>query len=199
MQSFDEFRKSIKKVSESRNYKITNSVNTISGLSLYRKNRPKKSIFAISDAEYLKIIREMNLLLVENLIKDRTFQLPNGMGSIDIVKVSTKTYFDKNDKLVSTKPIDMNATLKLWHEDEESYISKRIVRFDNDYVFRIKYNKKKISCHNLYYYGIKFGRHLKSKLKETIVNSEYDTFIKEKYNYEQIKMNKSENHSWQNT
>jgi hypothetical protein len=112
-QSFEEYAKTIQKVSESRHHKITGSQNTISGFSYYRKIRPKESEFVLKDKEYLSIIREMNNLVADYLIEHKAIRLPSGFGKLEIVKYETKSWIDENDKFISSKMVDMNSTLKL--------------------------------------------------------------------------------------
>lgn len=183
-QSFDEFLKEIKNVYGKRNHKIKNSIGVIDGFYYYRKNRPKDKDFVLKNTEYLSIIREMNLLLVDNLIENRKFKLPCGFGDIEIVKTESKSWINKDEKLETTKPINMHETLKLWYEDEESRLNKTYVRYDNDYTFRIKYIKKTCSYRNNIYFNIKFGRFLKKKLKDAIVESDYDAYELKNIKYE---------------
>jgi len=194
-ESFKEFSNKIKKASNKRVHKIKKSVYTIDGFYYYRKTKPDFKEFVLKDVEYLSIIREMNLLLLEELFENKFFNLPCGMGKIIIVKKKTRSWFDKNDKFSSNKKIDMHSTVRLWYEDEEARINKTLVRFDNEYLFKLKYVKTKPNYKNSTYYTINFCRSLKKKLSEIILNSDFDAYEiedkKHKYINEQIKMNKS--------
>ena len=90
-QSFDDFLKEIKHVSGPRIHKIRNSVNTINGFYYYRKIKSNNKELVLKDVQYLSIIREMNLLLVDSLIKNKSFRLPSGMGLIEILKIQSKS------------------------------------------------------------------------------------------------------------
>lgn len=112
-QTFEEYAKEIQNVHGSRKHKITGSQNTISGFRYYRKIRPKEKEFVLKDKEYLSIIREMNNLIADYLIENKSIRLPAGFGKLEIVKYETKSWIDDNGRFISTKKIDMNSTLKL--------------------------------------------------------------------------------------
>ena len=180
-QTFDEFLKEVKHVSGPRVHKITNSLNTIDGFYYYRRIKPKDKELVLKDIQYLSIIREMNLLLVDSLIRNKSFRLPSGMGLIEILKIPSKSWINDNDELETTKPINMNETLRLWYEDEECRKNRTYVRYDNEYTFRIKYIKKTCTYRNNIYFNINFGRYLKKKLKDTIVAGNYDAYEIKQY------------------
>lgn len=112
-QTFEEYLKEAKNVHGDRKHRITGSQNTIAGFSYYRKTRPKESSFTLKDKEYLSIIREMNNLVADYLVKNKSIRLPSGFGKLEVIKHETKCWIDENGKFVSTKKIDMHNTLKL--------------------------------------------------------------------------------------
>ena len=74
-QTFEDYLKEVQNVHGSRKHKISGSKNTIDGLRYYRKIRPREKEFVLSDKEYLSIIREMNNLVVDYLIKNKSIRL----------------------------------------------------------------------------------------------------------------------------
>lgn len=112
-QTFEDYLKEVQNVHGSRKHKISGSKNTIDGLRYYRKIRPKEKEFVLKDKEYLSIIREMNNLVVDYLIENKSIRLPAGFGKLEVVKYETKSWIDEDGKFMSTKKIDMNSTLKL--------------------------------------------------------------------------------------
>ena len=90
-QTFEEYLKEAKNVHGDRKHKITGSQNTISGFHYYRKIRPKEKEFTLKDKEYLSIIREMNNLVADYLIKNKFIRLPSGFGKLEIVKIENKS------------------------------------------------------------------------------------------------------------
>jgi len=190
-QTFEEFSKNIVNLHAPRVHKIKNSYYTINGLKHYTKIRPKDDDFIISQVEYLSIIREMNLLLVDSLIKNKFFRLPCGMGILEVCKAESRSWINDDGRLISSKPIDYVETKRLWYEDEDARAKKTLVRFDVDYVFRLKHGVKGRRYHNAKYFSLKFGRFTKSKLADTIKNGDYDTYeLKNRFN-EQNKIHKS--------
>jgi hypothetical protein len=74
--------------------------------------------------------------------------------------------------------VDMNSTLKLWYEDKESRLNKTLVRYDNEFMFRIRYsNNGRLFKYNKYF-SIQFNRQLRKKLKLAIMAGNYDTYLK---------------------
>ena len=112
-ESFEEFLKKSKNVSGNRTHKITGSQNKISGFSYYRKIRPKESQFVLKDKEYLSIIREMNNLVADSLIKNKSIRLPSGFGKLEIVKIEPISWIDTDGKFKTNRVVDMHSTFKL--------------------------------------------------------------------------------------
>ena len=175
-ESFDDFLKKQKKVFGNRIHKINKSYNTISGFKYYRSIKPNDKSFIISDKQYLSIIRQMNILMADYLIKNKSVSLPCGFGKLEIIKYETTSWIDKNGKFGTNKTIDIGKTLKLWYDDEDARENKTIVRYDDDFIFRIKYptwwRKYKYSK----YFSFQFNRGLRQKLKLAIQNGDYDTY-----------------------
>lgn len=111
--SFEDYAKEVQNVHGKRKHKITGSQNTISGFSYYRKIRPKEKEFVLKDKEYLSIIREMNNLVADYLIENKSIRLPAGFGKLEVVKYETKSWIDESGKFISTKKVDMNSTIRL--------------------------------------------------------------------------------------
>jgi len=177
-QSFEDYAKEVQNVHGNRKHKITRSQNTISGFGYYRKIRPKEKEFVLKDKEYLSIIREMNNLIADYLIENKSIRLPDGFGKIEVVKYETKSWIDESGRFISTKKIDMNSTIRLWYEDEESRINKTLVRYDDEFVFRFNYPQYGRTYKYNGYYSIKFNRQLQQKLKLAIHAGNYDTYLK---------------------
>ena len=177
-ESFEEFLKRSKNVSGNRTHKITGSQNTISGFYYYRKIRPKESQFVLKDIEYLSIIREMNNLMADSLIKNKSVKLPSGFGKLEIIKVEPISWIDKDNNFKTNRMIDMNSTFKLWYDDKEARENKTIVRYDDDFIFRIKYSTRGRLYKYNKYFSIQFNRELRQKLTAVIRIGNYDTYLK---------------------
>ena len=180
-ESFEEFLKKSKNVSGNRTHKITGSQNTISGFSYYRKIRPKESQFVLKDREYLSIIREMNNLVADSLIKNKSIRLPSGFGKLEIVKIEPISWIDSDGKFKTNRVVDMHSTFKLWYGDDEARENKTIVRYDDDFIFRIKYTTRGRMYKYNKYFSIQFNRELRKKLTLAIRAGNYDTYLKIPY------------------
>lgn len=172
---FEEFIKEIKKVKSNRVYTIKDSYGSKDSFSYYRNHKPSDKKYVITDCEYLKIIRTINNCLREELSNGKDVVLPQRMGILEIRKNENKAMF-VDGKLKVYKPVDWNATLKLWHEDEECMKNKTVIKFEYDEYFRVYYNKYKANYNNKAFYEFKPNRELKIKLKENIRNNKIDAF-----------------------
>lgn len=176
----EEFKKSVKKVSESRTYKVTNSYGGHDAYKWYRENIQQDPKVAVTLVNYLKIIRSVNDRLRELLANGTEIVLPCGMGMLELKKV--QYYYDVSGGKVKTNiMIDWDKTLDLWAEDEECFEKKQLVRFTNKYRFKILYNKENAKFNNKSYYHFSVNRGLKKRLKENIRDNKIDAFIEEKY------------------
>lgn len=170
---FGEFRKQVMKVSKSRKQKINNCLTTETiYYDLKRKGMIDKHL---KRGEFRLIIRQFNLLLAEELTKGNDIQFPHKMGRVELRKLVPTVKF-KNGKLYNGMPIDWNATLKLWQEDEECMKNKQLVRKMEKEMFKIIYNKNKADYNNRTFYDFRVCRDLKQALKTKIQNREIDAF-----------------------
>lgn len=180
--SFEEFLKDLKKVSGPRKHRITKSSGMAAAFSFYRKNRPRDSDFVLSRKQFDAIISDMNLMVIERLLKDKSFSLPAGLGKIKISKSTTKTFIDEDGNLVCTKPVNAQETYKLWYEDEESFLNKTLVRHDVDEVFKITHGILKTRvCKNMPYFKINFSRSIKTVVRDAINKDNFDTYEQTKF------------------
>ena len=147
----EEFLNSIKKVSDTRHHKVSNSYGVYDGYKYYRKNKPKESKYVLSESQYFAIIRK------------------------ELRKYNPRVFFECN-KLKTNLPIDWDRTLKLWYEDEESFRNKTLIKVEEKELFKIYYNKSKANYINKSFYQIQFNRELKKKLKTKIKEGNIEAF-----------------------
>lgn len=164
----NEFKNNIKKVSESRTHSITNSYGVKDAFIYYKHNRPEGSEFVLSDSQYRTLIREVNELLIEELLFSGELKLPVDMGQIRIYKKENKPVI-KDGKVYYNAPIDWNKTLELWSTDNESKIAKTLVKVSPGDIYTFKYKHHYSKFKNKEYYIFKFNRQLKLSLKDKIV------------------------------
>lgn len=172
---YKDFLKKVKKVDGKRNHKIKNSYGVRDAFLFYRKIRPKESKYVLSDCTYFKIIRTINNKLKEQFLSGKDIVLPERMGKLELKKRPHYIYF-KEGKLKITNPINWQATLKLWYDDEEAFNRRLLIREESKESFRVKYNKYNANYNNKAFYKFSINRDLKIKLKELINNNKIDAF-----------------------
>lgn len=165
----------IKRVNQKRNHKIKNSYGVYDAYKYYRKNKPKDKKYILTESQYFSIIRHINNLLVDKLLLESEIKFPCRLGSLYIIKNSTKIYKEGN-VLKNTYPIDWNTTLNLWKDDVEAYNQRILVKHLSKEVFKIKYDKRKANYINKSFFDFKPNRTLKIKLKELIKNNNINAY-----------------------
>lgn len=175
MCDFEKFRERVLKVKEPRKHKVRNSWGVYDAYKYYRKNKPKDSKYIMSESQYFAIIRNINKLLVGKLLEGNDINLPERMGRLELRK--TKTYIRiENGKIKTNMPIDWMQTLKLWHEDKESYENKTLIKKRTKEVFRVYYNKSKANYNNKGFYEFSLNRKIKHRLKNLVNDNKIDAF-----------------------
>lgn len=175
MMNYEDFRREILGLNRNRNHKIKNSYGVYDGFKYYRKNRPKKKEFVLTESQYFSIIRSVNNLMVGELLKSNDVDFPHRMGRLEVRKKPT-TLKIVDGKLINTMPIDWDRTLRLWAEDEESYKNKTLIRFEEKEIFLIFYNKHDCDYNNKVFYHFSINTQLKQRLKDMIKQNEIDAF-----------------------
>jgi hypothetical protein len=173
--SLSEFRKEILKVDKPRKTTINNSYGVYDAYKYYRKNKPKDPKYILSESQYFAIVRQINLLLAQELLEQKDIVFPYSMGRLEVRKSTPKVYIE-DGKVKSTYPIDWDGTLKLWYEDQESRENKTILKKKEREVFRIMYNKSKAFYINKNYFEFKVNRALKLALRDVIRQGNFDAF-----------------------
>lgn len=170
-----EFINNIKKVKGSRKHKVSGSNGVYDAYKYIRKNKWFDIGKPISEHDFYTIIRQVNNLLVDELIKGNDIKLPHKLGKLELRKYEKKVSFI-NGRLCTNLPIDWDATLRLWAEDKEAYKEKILVRAEEKEIFKILYNKSKANYNNKSFYEFDANRDLKRKLKQRIKDGLTDAF-----------------------
>lgn len=172
---FEEFIKNIKKVSEKRHHKVTNSYGSKDAFCYYRKIRPKEYKYILTDCQYLNIIRRINNELRDKLINGEDVLLPERMGRLELRK-SKNTIKFIDGKLKTNLPVNWDATLKLWYDNSQCKNKKQLVRQENTETFKVHYNKNKALYNNKAFYEFRVNREIKIGLKKNIKLNKLDAF-----------------------
>ena len=172
----DEFRRKVLKVDHSRNHKVKNSIGVYDIYKHIRKNKWYDIGQPITEHQFYTIIREVNNVLADNLLKGNDIVFPNKMGRLEVRKFEPIIRFDDN-KLTVRLPIDWDRTLKLWLEDEEAYKERTLVKMEEKEIFKVCYNKTRADFQNKGFYQLQINRDLKIALKKKIKLGNFDAFL----------------------
>lgn len=171
----EDFKNKILKRTDSRHHRIKHS-NGIKGAYKYFRKLYPNEYKSINEAKLGKIVRTINLLFVDQLLKSGKITLPLQMGEIEIRKRPVTIDYN-NGKLKTNLKIDWNRTLDLWAEDEEAFRNKTLLRMEARELFMIKYNKAKAKYNNKYFYRFSINRNIRTRLKQLINNNKIDAFM----------------------
>ena len=172
----DEFRRKVLKVDHSRNHKVKNSIGVYDIYKHIRKNKWYDIGQPITEHQFYTIIRQVNNVLADNLLKGNDIVFPNKMGMLEVRKFEPIIRFDDN-KLTVRLPIDWDRTLKLWSEDEEAYKERTLVKMEEKEIFKVCYNKTRADFPNKGFYQLQINRDLKIALKKKIKLGNFDAFL----------------------
>lgn len=172
----DEFRRKVLKVNHSRNHKVKNSIGVYDIYKHIRKNKWYDIGQPITEHQFYTIIRQVNNVLADNLLKGNDIVFPNKMGRLEVRKFEPIIRFDDN-KLTVRLPVDWDRTLKLWLEDEEAYKERTLVKMEEKEIFKVCYNKTRADFQNKGFYQLQINRDLKIALKKKIKLGNFDAFL----------------------
>lgn len=172
----DEFRRKVLKVDHSRNHEVKNSIGVYDIYKHIRKNKWYDIGQPITEHQFYTIIRQVNNVLADNLLKGNDIVFPNKMGRLEVRKFEPIIRFDDN-KLTVRLPIDWDRTLKLWSEDEEAYKERTLVKMEEKEIFKVCYNKTRADFPNKGFYQLQINRDLKIALKKKIKLGNFDAFL----------------------
>ena len=175
----DDFRKEILKVNKSRVHKVNNSLGVYDAYKWLRKNK-WLDVGPISEHDYYTIIRTVNKALIKDFLQSGTIRLPERMGEIVLRKYPAKITL-QNGKVKTNLPIDWDATLKLWHEDKEAYDEKILVRYENEAIFKILYNKSTATYKNKSFYDFRPTRTIKKQISRLVKDNKLDAYLLNRY------------------
>lgn len=175
LDSFSEFRKKVLKVDRPRTHKVRNSNGVYSAYKWIRKNKWLDLPRPVTEHEFYTIIRQVNNLLADNILRGEDIVLPHRLGVIELRKYDARITLS-NGKVVTNLPVDWDRTLKLWSEDEEAYKERTLIKMEEKEIFSIYYNKSKANYNNKAFYSFQPNRQLKLGIKKNIKDKKLDAF-----------------------
>ena len=135
----EDFRREVLKLDKPRIHKVRNSNGVYDAYKWVRKNKWLDIGRPVTEHEFYSIIRQVNNLFVESILRGEDIVLPHRLGTIELRKYDTKIAIC-NDRLVTNLPIDWDKTLKLWSEDEEAYKERTLIKMEEKEIFKVYYN-----------------------------------------------------------
>lgn len=171
--TLEEFRKL--KANPEHKYSVNNSYGVYDYYKYYRHNRPKdRSYYKMNEAQYYKLIRTVNEYLVDLLFQNAQVVFPDKLGELAIVKSPAKVTI-KDGKIKTNRPINWDATIRLWFEDPDAERKKTLIRWDTTEVLGIDYRKNEAYFRNRPYYDFQVIRRIKQRLSSLLAESAFDT------------------------
>ena len=178
----DEFRKKVVKAEEKKHhFSVTNSNGTKEAWRWIKKNKWLNIGQPITELQLGTIIKAVNLTLQDQLLNGKDITFPNRMGRLEIRKFKAKIQY-KDNKLVTNLPVDWKRTINLWWEDSESRELKTLVRYEDSERFAVYFNKEYANFANKSFYKFTPTRPLKKRLRDKIINGEFDALLLGKKN-----------------
>lgn len=174
METLQEFKRRVRKITGHRVHKIRNSYGVYDGYKFYRKTKPKQRDYILTESQYFSIIRQVNKLLAEEILKGNAIKLPERMGEIELRKYNSFIKLDDQGKVKTNLPVDWESTMELWYNDRQSYNDKTLVRIEEPEIFKIIYNKELANYNNKVFYDFTFTKELRTRIKREIKSRKVD-------------------------
>lgn len=168
-------------VQEKKQHEVTNSNGTKEAWRWFKKNKWLDSPEAVTEKQFGLIIKAINNTLQDQLFEGKDVLFPKRMGRVEIRKYLAKVEC-KDDKVITTLPIDWKRTKELWEEDEGAKEAKTLIRFEGLERFTFYYNKEYANYKNKRFYKFIPIRPLKKRLRDRIMNGGFDALLLAKNN-----------------
>lgn len=177
---YSEFLKQVKKVNGKRTPKITNSFSIKGAYKWYNQHRPKGPKYRLTDGQFYAIVRQINNMLAEALVRGEEVKFPARMGLLEIRRYHIEPYLNEKGELIYKAPVDWGATLKFWYESPEAYKNKITIKVEKHDNYKIEYNKSKACFKKKSYYMFQPNRSLRMRVHQAAKDGLLDAF---EYNY----------------
>lgn len=136
---YKEFRAKLIKTDVPRKPKVRNSWGVYDAYKHIRKKGWYDIGRPLKEHEFYSIVRGVNDLMAEEIVKGNIIKFPHNMGELELRKYKPEVKI-VDGKLKIGYPVNWDKTIKLWYEDEEARINKTLLRHEPKYIYHIKYN-----------------------------------------------------------
>lgn len=171
--SFNDFQCNLLKKKEKKTAKVRNSFGVYDCYKHIRKNGWYNIGTPLSEHEFYTIIRSINNAIAKEIALGNDIKLPQKMGSLELRKRERGVSI-VDGKLKITYPVNWEETIRLWFEDEQARKDKTLLRDEQKYVYKVKYNKYKANYENKTFYEFTLNRKIKKALKDNINKNKVD-------------------------
>lgn len=171
--SFNNFQNNLLKRSSRKLAKVRNSFGVYDVYKLIRKNQWYNIGKPLTEHEFYSIIRAVNNIFAKEIALGNSVVFPQRMGMLELRK-NERGVSIVDGKLKVTYPVNWNETIKLWFEDEKARKEKTLLRDEQRFVYKVKYNKYKANYDNKSFYEFALNRKIKKALKENINKKKVD-------------------------
>ena len=157
-----------------KHFKVRNSWGMFDAFRLTRKNGWYSIGHSVKREIYFAIIRRINKLLAHEIACGREVVFPCRMGYIELNKRADCAKM-VNGKLKVTYPVDWRKTLELWYNDKEAEKNKVLIRKEQPFTYKTKYNNFRATYNNKAFYSFTLNRYIKLALKDNINQGKVET------------------------
>lgn len=175
--NFEEFKAKVQKRNAHRCNMIKNSVGVRQGFLFLQKRKWKDVGQPLTEKQFQQIIRSVDKALSNIFIDKKVLTFPYGMGVLEARSTSTAARYNAEGKLIIPKPINWDATLKLWFEDPEARASKTLIRSLQPSKIVIVYEKPEGPLVNKNYFTFYPNREIGRTLSIMLREGTIETFL----------------------
>lgn len=151
--------------------RVNNSIGINRAERYYRKTCGK-----FDEKTFRIVINTINKYLQQSLASGNDIKFPCGMGVLQLSKFKTRVDF-VDGKIKTNLAIDWPSTKKLWEEDAWCRKHGRLVRYENEFIYRIYYRKQTADYKNKTYMKFYTNRTLQRTLSKNIKEGKVDAFL----------------------
>ena len=148
-------------------WEVRNSYCLRDAYNWYKKNAPSP----VSRDDFSSIIQEVDRRLADAFVLDGSIDFPEGMGGLYIEKRYFKGIKFEKGKMKIGYKVNWAATIQLWKSDKDAFEKRTLVRFDNDFVCRIRYERKYADYTNKTYMSFSTNTFLKKRISAALRNN----------------------------
>lgn len=155
-----------------KKFDVTNTRGTKEAWRWLKKNK-WFGITPVSEHDFGKIVKTINLALMDRFLKGYPIRLPANMGRLELTKQEIDFNYSSSNAL---KPVNWKDTVRMWYENEDWFRDKKLVFFDHRYFYWIRYNKRPSNYKNSIYYKFSPARAFGTKVTKSSANKLIDTW-----------------------